>query len=376
MRRIHVICDDGEMRELLSTLLESQAFEVTIGRHSDQVPPSDVTVFDGRNLIDEAQLREAARRAAQEGPTLAIIPLPVRRGTETWMDDVPESALDARQRALRDVGIDAFAYETSDERFLVAAIRALLHQSAPKQVHVLEDDDDMAQRLASALTIAGYDVDVSGNFEDARAAFQESPIDVLIIDRQLPHGADGLDFIRELRARRIYTAAIVLSVLDNEEDRIEGIKAGADDYLGKSDPRDYSERMLEVVARIEAALLPRDRTRDLIFGPLEISLSDHITRWRGERVHDIKGRDQQLLEYLAERQNISLPLEMIMADIWGRVFLPTTELDATERHGPLVARRAALKRTFAKHGVPDPIVGNDGTYCFDPKIVLALDKEA
>ena len=97
---------------------------------------------------------------------------------------------------------------------------------------VIEDDPDTAAELDAGLTRRGFAV---GSAADGRAGLARALTerwDAMVVDRLLPE-MDGLDLIRELRSRGVFTPALVLSALDQVSDRITGLRAGGDDYLVK-----------------------------------------------------------------------------------------------------------------------------------------------
>ena len=115
------------------------------------------------------------------------------------------------------------------------------------RVALLEDHERMATLVCKALHSAGIEVDVFGTIAQASRCFGELPYAVLILDRGLPDG-DGLDLLRRLRAKGSPTPCLMLTALDALRDRIDGLEAGADDYL----PKPFS--MEELVARVRALM--------------------------------------------------------------------------------------------------------------------------
>ena len=140
---------------------------------------------------------------------------------------------------------------------------------------LIEDDPVIGDEIVARLEPCGYAVRWAKTVEEAAAAAQQSPSDVLIVDRMLPDG-DGLDVLRDLRAGGDRTPALVLSALDRVDQRVAGLRAGGDDYLVKPFAFD------ELAARLEALLrrpseLPQVWLR---LGPLELNLIDGVARAR------------------------------------------------------------------------------------------------
>lgn len=179
---------------------------------------------------------------------------------------------------------------------------------------VVEDDPETAEQLEAELARLGFTV---GHAPDGPAGLEAAATgawDAIVLDRMLP-GLDGLSLIRELRARGVATPALVLSALDQVEDRIAGLRAGGDDYLVKP------FALGELAARIEALLrrpvagtAPR-----LHLGPIEL---DFVTRraQRGGRDLELLAREFQLLEYLMRRAGQPVTRQMLLEDIFGYRF--------------------------------------------------------
>jgi DNA-binding response OmpR family regulator len=125
------------------------------------------------------------------------------------------------------------------------------------RILLVEDHDRLAQLIRKALVAAGIGVDVSDCINAAWAAVQQVPYQALVLDRGLPDG-DGLVLLQKLRSAGLRVPCLVLTARDALHDRVEGLEAGADDYL----PKPFA--MDEVVARVRALL-----RRPVEFRPLD-----------------------------------------------------------------------------------------------------------
>lgn len=162
-----------------------------------------------------------------------------------------------------------------------------------RRLLVVEDDADLADMLAELLTGEGYSVDVARDGQRGLHLGLTRSYDVMVLDRGLP-AIEGLDLLGRLRSRGVTTPVLVLSALGNPADRVEGLDAGAEDYLGK--PFDIDE----LAARLRA--LTRRHTEDALTLPVlggtlhpathEVVLDD------GQRVA-LSVRESELLEVLA-----------------------------------------------------------------------------
>lgn len=116
------------------------------------------------------------------------------------------------------------------------------------RILVVEDDPVLADGLKVGLGLAGSTVDVVFTAADARAALSASRFDAVVLDRMLPDGA-GLDILADLRRQGDATPVLLLTALDETSDRIAGLDAGADDYLGKPFDLDELAARLRAIAR-------------------------------------------------------------------------------------------------------------------------------
>jgi two-component system OmpR family response regulator len=189
-----------------------------------------------------------------------------------------------------------------------------------RKILIVEDDGAAATYLAKGLGEAGFAVEIAANGRDGLFLASEGIFDAMIVDRMLP-GLDGLAMIGAVRAAGIRTPALVLSALGAVDDRIDGLHAGADDYLAK--PFSFAE----LLARIEALLRREERraaevqvTR-LVVGDLEIDLLGRTVSRQGRAI-PLGSREFNLLEYLARNAGQVVTRTMMIEKIWNYHFDP------------------------------------------------------
>jgi len=189
-----------------------------------------------------------------------------------------------------------------------------------RKILIVEDDPATSGYLAKGLGEAGFAVESCGDGRDGLFLASEGIFDLIIADRMLP-GLNGLAMIGAIRAAGIRTPAMILSALATVDDRIDGLRAGADDYLVK--PFSFAE----LSARIEALLRRTDRiaadtqpTR-LSVGDLEIDLLAR-TVTRDGRAIALGAREFNLLEYLARHAGQVVTRTMMLEKIWNYHFDP------------------------------------------------------
>jgi two-component system OmpR family response regulator len=190
-------------------------------------------------------------------------------------------------------------------------------------MHILliEDDVAAAEYLIKGLGETGHVVDHAADGETGLNLALNGHYDVLIVDRMLP-GRDGLSIIRMLRADRDPTPALVLSALGEVDDRVEGLRAGGDDYLVK--PFAFSE----LLARLDALARrtrPATQQQRLQVSDLVID-SQHQSVRRAGRLIRLQPREFRLLEYLMRNAGRVVTRTMLLEHVWDFNFDPQTNV--------------------------------------------------
>jgi two-component system OmpR family response regulator len=174
--------------------------------------------------------------------------------------------------------------------------------------------------VAKGLGEAGFAVETCGDGRDGLFLASEGIFDLMIVDRMLP-GLDGLSVLNALRAANIRTPALVLSALGTVDDRVKGLRAGADDYLAK--PFSFAELLARVEAllrRAEGASADVQVTR-LTVGDLEIDLLARSVVRQGRAIA-LGAREFNLLEFLARHAGQVVTRTMMLEKIWNYHFDP------------------------------------------------------
>jgi two-component system OmpR family response regulator len=186
---------------------------------------------------------------------------------------------------------------------------------------VIEDHQETAAHLVQRLGEAGYCVDHASDGVEALANVEAVQYDVLLVDLMLPR-MTGADLISQLRAQGNPVPAIILSALDEVDDRIRGLRVGADDYLVKP------FALAELLARIEA-VLRRAKSgaveTTLRAGNLELNLLERSAR-RGDRKLDLQPQEFRLLEYLLKNAGNVVTRRMVFEHVWNYHFDPQTNI--------------------------------------------------
>jgi len=186
---------------------------------------------------------------------------------------------------------------------------------------LIEDDHEASQSLEKGLTGSGYTVAVAADGLEGLAQASVGGFDLIISDRMLP-GMDGLSLVKALRDKGVRTPVLVLSALGTVDDRVQGLKAGGDDYLTK--PFAFSE----LLARVEA-LLRRGETSQpvtrLKVADLELDLLSRSVTRAGREI-TLTAREFKLLEFLVRHAGQLVTRTMLLEGVWDLQFDPQTNL--------------------------------------------------
>lgn len=209
---------------------------------------------------------------------------------------------------------------------------------------LVEDDGPLCDLLSWNLSAEGYDVRSTGDGEEALLMVREQIPDAIILDWMIEQ-VPGIEVCRQLRKDRetAQIPIVMLTARGEEEDRVRGLKTGADDYVTKP----FSTR--ELMARVEA-LLRRSRPslagKTLTLGDIELDPASHGVRRNSEALH-LGPTEFRLLRYFMERPSRVLSRQQILDGVWGM------DSDIDERTVDVHIRR--LRKAINRPGEKDPI---------------------
>jgi two-component system OmpR family response regulator len=207
-------------------------------------------------------------------------------------------------------------------------------------MHILliEDDDQAAAYLAKGLTETGHVVDHAADGEDGLHLALTGQYDALIVDRMLPK-RDGLTLVRMLRADGQDTPVLVLSALGEVDDRVQGLRAGGDDYLVK--PYAFTELLARLDALVRRSRPAAEALRSLRVADLELDLLSHRVTRAGRPIR-LQPRELRLLEYLMRHAGQVVTRTMLLEQVWDLHFDPQTNVIDTQ----ISRLRAKIERDF------------------------------
>jgi DNA-binding response OmpR family regulator len=181
------------------------------------------------------------------------------------------------------------------------------------RILVVEDEERLARLISRVLAEEGYAVETEANGRQALMRALADEYDLLIVDWMLPD-LSGVQLVKRLRAAEVGTPAIMLTARDQVEDRVEGLDAGADDYL----PKPFA--FPELLARVRALTRrPRGEEKDgTVLGAGDVTLDPvrHVVRHRGETV-DLTAKEFALLATLLQRPGQVFTRPVLLDTVWG-----------------------------------------------------------
>ncbi len=190
------------------------------------------------------------------------------------------------------------------------------------RVLMVEDEPVIADFIASGLREAGHNVDAVMNGKDGLHRALHENYDVIVLDRMLP-GMDGIQVLQQLRECGNRTPVLMLSSLADVDQRVEGLRSGADDYLAKP------FAFMEVLARLEALLRRQSGAAEIVtqlrVADLEMDLLKRVVHRAGEML-ELQPREFRLLEYLMRHADQVVTRTMLLEAVWDYHFDPQTNV--------------------------------------------------
>ncbi|OIQ97050.1 transcriptional regulatory protein CusR [mine drainage metagenome] len=189
------------------------------------------------------------------------------------------------------------------------------------RILAIEDDETTAREIMDELGNHGFEVEWAGNGQEGLDRALSGQYDLITLDRMLPF-VDGLTIVTAMREQNIDTPVLMISALSDVDERVDGLRAGGDDYLVKPFASE------EMAARVEVLLRRQNRTErqtKLRVADLELDLVTRQVR-RAERDLDLLPTEFRLLEYLMRNSGQTLTRNMLFESVWGYHFDPGTNI--------------------------------------------------
>jgi len=190
------------------------------------------------------------------------------------------------------------------------------------KVLVIEDDDHVRQYIKNGLEQVGYVVDVVADGKSGLFMATTEKFDVIIVDRMLPE-LDGLRLLKTLRGSGDTTPVLILSALGEVDDRVQGLRAGGDDYLVK--PFAFAELHARVEVLVRRSYQNTPNQSVLRAAHIELDLLSHKVTCDGKPV-ELQAREFRLLAYLLEHKGQVVTRTMLLEAVWDYHFDPQTNV--------------------------------------------------
>ena len=192
----------------------------------------------------------------------------------------------------------------------------------PKCILLIDDDEPLCSTLSIRLNAEGYRVDVANDGVQGVAKARHESHDLILLDVMLPERS-GWDVCRDIRQIGITAPILFLTARRQEDEKITGLKLGADDYITK--PFSTGELMARIEVQLRRAPIRKAHGIHR-FGPFEIDTSRSEVTRDGKPVH-LARREYQLLRYLIERPNTNISRAELLQAVWGYVTTTTRTVD-------------------------------------------------
>jgi len=222
----------------------------------------------------------------------------------------------------------------------------------PFSVLVVDDEPLMRKTVRVSLTANGFAVEEAGTGGEALGAVHRRHFDLVLLDVNMP-GMTGVEACKQIRTFAPRIGIIMVTVRDEEEDKVQALDAGADDYVTKP------FRVRELIARLNA-VLRRSRTATseepgvLVAGDLRLDLERRILRKAGQQVH-LSPKEFDLVTFLMRNQGVPLTHANILREVWGAEF--NTQLEYLRTYVRMVRKKIESDPGRPEYLLTEPWVG-------------------
>jgi two-component system response regulator MprA len=214
---------------------------------------------------------------------------------------------------------------------------------AALRILVVEDDAQLSALLARQLSGLGYTVEAVSDGRAAITTLGKAQFDAILLDRLLP-AIEGVEVLRRIRAEGVETPVILLTALGLTQERVEGLEAGADDYIVKPFEIDELNARIRAVLRRRSA--PAADNATLTAGDVTVSVLRHRVTRAGKPI-ELQKTELKLLAELVREAGSVLSRKMLIERVWGYDFVPTTNI--------VDVHILKLRQRLEMPGLPDPI---------------------
>jgi len=201
------------------------------------------------------------------------------------------------------------------------------------RILIVEDDENIARMIEAAISIVGYDCEISMDGNEAVVKIMENHYDLILLDVMLP-GLDGFEVIQKIQCREV--PVIFLTAMQNVSDKVRGLRLGAEDYIVKP------FEAVELLARIEVVLRRYHKSsRSLKYEDIRVDIEKHTVTKGGKSVA-LTPKEFDVLVFFLQNQDIALTRERLLAAVWGYEF--EGESRTVDIHVQQVRRKMGLQK--------------------------------
>jgi two-component system, OmpR family, manganese sensing response regulator len=190
------------------------------------------------------------------------------------------------------------------------------------KILLVDDETELSDPLSRILLQEGYQVDIANDGAAGMNLALKDSYDLLILDWMLPHQS-GIEICRSVRSQLITTPVLLLTAKDTVDDRVDGLDAGADDYLVK--PFELRELLARVRALLRRSTLENSNSDRLKVADLELDLDNQVV-YRQDRAIDLSEKEIQLLTYFMQHPDQLLSHEEIYNHLWQAEEQPSSNV--------------------------------------------------
>ena len=178
------------------------------------------------------------------------------------------------------------------------------------RILVLEDDVNIAKMIQATVYLGGYEAEICHDGEEGLEKMEQGNFDLILLDVMLP-GMDGFEIIKK---RTVDTPVIFITAKQDVNDKVTGLKLGAEDYIVKP------FEAMELLARIEVVLRRYNKEDHVLtYGDIEVDKAVHCCKLRGETV-SLTPKEFELLVFFMEHQDVAISRAQLLLNIWGYEF--------------------------------------------------------
>ena len=178
---------------------------------------------------------------------------------------------------------------------------------------MIEDDKELCDAVSFRLEQEGFSITACHDGEEGLYYMQESPFDLVILDRMLPH-MNGIEVLKEARTRQIRTPILMLTALGELDDRLTGLNGGADDYMVK--PFAFEEVLARIRCLLRRPAVYQDSVKSISLGDVSfVPETRTLSSW--EKTCTLSSREGELMEVFLRNPGQTLPRQLLLSRVWG-----------------------------------------------------------